>query len=308
MYSKVIGVLLTSFFLNTHMAAQFNDAGVLVGSAAYKGDLASSLEPTEMNTNFGLAVRRHFSRNLAGRIMLTRGVLTGTDKNAKTLALSQRNLSFRTEYVELNVAAEWHISKLDILAGKNSTPFITAGVGGMYFNPQATLRGMYYDLQPLGTEGQGLAGQRKKYSKFALQTPVGIGFKWALSKRVIFQMQALAHLTYTDYLDDVSGKYADQTILRENNPLAAQLAFRTPELVPSMVQNNPVGLERGNGRPFDRFVSFQAGVSMVLSDKYAMEWDDTFRIYDEPKPAHVKRKKKASFKLFKRKKVIKGVF
>jgi Domain of unknown function (DUF6089) len=288
------------FLLSGVLHAQFNEAGMLVSSSVYRGDLAKTIEPTEMNACFGIRLRRNFSPRWAGSVQLTRGVLSGADRNSISETQRLRNLSFRTEYIEVHTAAELHLSKLDILDGKNSAPFISVGIGGMYFNPQAAYRGMYHDLQPLATEG-------KKYAKFAVQAPVGLGFKWAFSSRFILQGQVLSHFTFTDYLDDVSEKYADLDLQRAQNPTAAHLAFRTPELSTDANFVNPVGTQRGDNRKFDRFSTINLGVFFVLNDKYDLEWNDKFRIYDAPKPSEVKSKRK-HFRLFKRKKTMKGLF
>ncbi len=284
--------------------AQFNDAGMLYGLSLYHGDLSSNGHAENLHSGFGIQVRRNFSPRIAGRVQLTRGVLQAQDKFSVSLSQRQRNLSFRSEFVELHCAAEWHFSRFEILDGKNSTPFATLGLGALYFNPQAAYQGVYYDLQPLGTEGQGLPGYDEKYTRITAQMPVGLGFKWAWSKRILFQAQVLHHFTLTDYLDDVSGNYADIEEIRNRNSKAAQLAYRTPELIPDQLVANPKGQKRGDDRKFDRFTNFQVGISFILSERYDLEWKQEYRIHDDPKPAEVKRRKKKK----KRKETLEGVF
>ena len=295
-----------SFLAPTVVHAQYNEAGITVGVSVYKGDLADRFQPTEFRSGFGVQLRRNFSPHWAGRINLGRGVLTADDNNSISPQQRMRNLRFRTEYIELIGSAEYNLTRFDILDLKGAAPFLSLGFGVAYFNPQAMYQGSYYDLQPLGTEGQGLAGYGKKYSKLAIQTPIGLGYKWAFGTRVVLLAEAALHLAYTDYLDDVSGNYADADLLHAANPRAAQLAFRTPELFPDQSQVNPGGTLRGDNHKFDRFFAINIGLSFNLCDKYSMEWNDDMRIYDEPKPASVKRKK--GFKIFKKKKKLEGIF
>ncbi len=43
----------------------------------------------------------------------------------------------------------------------NWTPFVFAGLAYFHTNPQNQLDDTWYDLQPLGTEGQGTSGRRR---------------------------------------------------------------------------------------------------------------------------------------------------
>jgi Domain of unknown function (DUF6089) len=299
------GTFICAFFTISSVFGQFNEAGLQFGVAVYQGDVARAIEPSEMHRSFGLHLRRNHSARIASALQLNVGVLSANDHVSTSITQRQRNLNFRSEFVELTATLEYHLSKFELLASRNSTPFVSAGVGALYFNPQAVYQGMYYDLQPLGTEGQGLTGNRKKYSRIAAQIPLGFGFKWALSQRILVQAQAIAHFTSTDYLDDVSGRYADIEILRATNRKSAQLAYRTPEVNPEKLNFNPKGLKRGDDSRFDRYTTVQLGVHFLLAEKTELEWNDQYRIYDTPKPTKVKQKRK---KIFKKKKKIGGVF
>lgn len=92
---------------------------------------------------------------------------------------------------------------------KRWTPYIYGGVGGFYFNPQAKYGDEWVDLQPLGTEGQGLPEypDRQKYSRIAICFPVGAGFRVLTYNNWVMGFEMAARFTTTDYLDDVSGYY-----------------------------------------------------------------------------------------------------
>jgi hypothetical protein len=299
--------LVISLALPNMVNAQYNEAGITLGVSNYRGDLAQKMQPNDFNLSFGVMLRRNFTPRLSGRFNLMRGVLTGADRQSINIDTRRRNLSFRTDYITADIRGEWNLSRFDILDGKNSAPYLSAGIGAMYFNPQALYQGMYYDLQPLGTEGQGKAGGPKKYMKMAVTAPLGFGFRWALSQRIVFQVDAAMYFTMTDYLDDVSKTYADLDAMRLSDPLAAKLAYRAGELDNDMALANPQGLVRGDGKPFDRYFVGSVTVAFNLCDSYELEWNQSMRIQDEPKPAIVK-KKKARKKLFKKRRTIEGVF
>ena len=170
-----------------------------------------------------------------------------------------RNLSFRTTIVELSTQAEYTIIKekkrinilrhhrnklIRRLRNLNIPVYLFAGVGGMYFNPQTKYRGEWYNLQPLGTEGQGLEPIYNAQtgnliydppdnhdSRFTATFPLGIGFKLRLTKKVMLSMEASMRYTLTDYIDDAGGYYYDGLLLAEGNgELAAKLASRFWEL------------------------------------------------------------------------------
>ena len=74
------------------------------------------------------------------------------------------------------------------------------------------------DLQPLGTEGQGLAEypDREFYNLTQFSIPLGAGVKYALTDQINLGFEIGIRKTFTDYIDDVSLTYADEVILAEN--------------------------------------------------------------------------------------------
>lgn len=298
-------IVLVSMLATQSAQAQYNEAGAIIGLVNYTGDLSAKIYPNEYQPTYGIMMRRHFSPYFSARLNVTGGVLTGSDKNNIDLGLRSRNLSFRTEFAEANVQAELNLTRFDVLDHKVSAPYLYAGVGLIYFNPQALYQGQYFDLQPLGTEGQGLPGYGKKYRRLALEFPVGIGVKWAISKRVNLGAQVGSQLTRTDYLDDVSGNYADIAVLKEKDRMASRLAYRAAEIDASQAGINPVGTQRGNNKKNDAYLMGALTISFNLSDQYGMEWNKEMRIYDEPNTD----KKKKSWRLKRKKQeTIKGIF
>ena len=64
------------------------------------------------------------------------------------------------------------------------SPYVFTGISMFSFNPQAKHGDTWFELQPLGTEGQGTIAypDKKKYSLTQLCIPFGTGIKYDLSK------------------------------------------------------------------------------------------------------------------------------
>lgn len=152
------------------------------------------------------------------RSNLTWGILTGSDEFTEEPARRGRNLSFRSGFLELNIMAEFYLIQnargnlyrlrgVKGRSGLNMDIYVFGGIGGMYFNPKAQYQGRYVALQPIGTEGQGLPGAPKKYSRFTFTIPYGIGIGKTLDRYWSVNVELTIRQTFTDYIDDVSGVY-----------------------------------------------------------------------------------------------------
>ena len=128
--------------------------------------------------------------------------------------------------------------------------YYTTGINIFKFAPQTTLlspSGQFelIDLQPLGTEGQGLPGFEDKYSLTQINIPFGIGFKFQLFDNIELGFEFVPRYTFTDYLDDVSRDYVNyDELMAANRPLAARLANRTGEYLGT----GPIKVETGTPR------------------------------------------------------------
>ncbi len=271
---------LCTFSFTAH--SQYLEAGVLVGGANYMGDISpDGLEATEYNLAFGLFTRYYLNRFVAFKGSLLQGTITGSDANNTQISgLRERNLSFRTEIVELSVTNEFHITPFDIRDEKIAVPYVFAGFTVFHYNPQAQFKGNWYDLQPLGTEGQGFNSSVKKYSRMSVAIPFGFGFKWSISNRVNLGVEIGARKTITDYLDDVSGYYPDIDHFKTTDILGATLAFREPEFYNAQMPN-PEGTLRGDPNNLDWYFMGGFTVSVNLCDKHGLEWDAKYKIFGE---------------------------
>lgn len=240
--------------INSH--AQEYEFRFYVGANYYQGDLSPrsskwSFSPGRLGlaTMFGTKVNNTFRINFKAMV----GQIGGGDEDSKLLSRKKRNLSFDSPIYELGINTEISFNSfLKKLDKYGINIYYTTGVNVFRFSPKAKLRsssGQFelIDLQPLGTEGQGLPGYEEKYSLTQINIPFGIGFKFQLFDNVELGFEFVPRITFSDYLDDVSGTYVSYDELMEaNRPLAAVLANRTGEYLGTGPVKVATGTLRGN--------------------------------------------------------------
>jgi hypothetical protein len=138
-------------------------------------------------------------------------------------------MKFRSIIGELSLTGQVDIIALIRRDGvlSNFTPFIYGGVAGFYFNPQGDYQGAWRNLQPIGTEGQGMAAypDKKPYSLFQVSIPFGIDLRYNFGRKFFTGIEFGMRKTFTDYLDDVSGTYIDNELIQaEQGVVAAYFA------------------------------------------------------------------------------------
>ena len=207
--------------------AQEWQAEVVVGVSGYNGDL------TEREISFKRirpAASLKLIYNTGDFINFRLGVgyakIVGDDKNNKSSDLKNRNLSFQTNILEVNLCAEFNLFDPTIY---NNFPYIFTGIGLFHFNPYA------FDndnkkvfLHALSTEGQGLKEypDKKNYSLTQFCMPLGFGWK-IKKKRWEIGYEFGYRILFTDYIDDVSKTYVSlETLLAARGPKAIEMSFR----------------------------------------------------------------------------------
>ena len=207
---------LSALTLTVHpLRAQNSEVGACVGTMFYLGEL----NPSKLFANSQLAAGLVYRYNLSPRWALKADFLFGkvSASDAFTNGGYERNLSFYSPITEFSIVAELNFLKLYNTVGKNHfSPYIFAGATIFSFNPMAQYKdGTIYELQCLGTEGQGLEGMPEKYSLTHFAIPFGIGLRVNIGKYVCLGAEWGLRYTFTDYIDDVGGRYYDNDLLRE---------------------------------------------------------------------------------------------
>ncbi|MFQ5447885.1 MAG: DUF6089 family protein [Saprospiraceae bacterium] len=246
--------------------AQYLDAGILVGGANYLGDLSNNSSTVylgETKLAYGAFARYNFNDYWAVRLGVNAGKIAGQDANIRNDAfLRDRNLSFRTNLLEVALTGEFNILGYQPNGLYSPlSPYVFAGVAFTNFTPKARFEGNWVELQPLGTEGQGMPGFGSPYKKSTFSIPFGVGVKYALTDKINLGLELGARRSFTDYLDDVSGNYVSYPeLLAGNGTLAATLGNRTGELKGGEPVIVETGTRRGDNAAADWY--FIAGVTV----------------------------------------------
>jgi opacity protein-like surface antigen len=239
---------------------------VMGGFANYQGDIQSKrFTINQAGAAFGAQLIYELSPRIALRGGITYGKIQGSDAKSGNSAQIKRNLSFESNIFEGHAGMELHL--LDIYE-KRFSPYVFAGVALYKYNPftfSPTGRKVY--LQPLSTEGQGLLAypDRKPYKLTQISLPFGGGFRLAVSDNVRLGFEVGLRKTLTDYLDDVSDKYADQVkLLDERGQESVDLAYRGDELPGGLPYPTESDL-RGNPKSKDwyYFAGFTIGIRLL---------------------------------------------
>lgn len=211
-----------------------NFLGELGGRDEIGSDFIWDLETKEFKPAFSLGYRYHLSANAAIKSEFSYAILGGDDALTKEPFRFNRNLHFRSRLFEFNTVFEYILvdvrpgHRYDLEGVKGQRPrassfFIFAGLGGMKFNPQAKAGDSWYDLKPLGTEGQNFRDGPDPYSLYGLVIPMGIGYRYRPSNEHYFIGITIGHrMTFTDYMDDVSTVYYDNEAIGNQIGLSTQ--------------------------------------------------------------------------------------
>lgn len=220
-------ITIVACFASYISCAQNFHINLFAGTSNYQGDLQDkrfTFSQSHFAGGAGLSydITNHFS--VRGGVMLSK--LSADDKLGRN---KLRNLNFQTNLAEVNIGAEYYITPLDEHA---LTPYVFAGVALYHFDPYTfDTSGAKYYLRLLSTEGEGFLPGVENYKLTQFAIPFGGGVKLSLSENINVGMELGLRKLFTDYLDDVSTTYVDQTTLLANRgSKAVELAYRGNEL------------------------------------------------------------------------------
>ncbi|MEA5257412.1 DUF6089 family protein [Arcicella aquatica] len=219
-----------------------------IGTSSYFGDISpynrflqSTVNGMRWNVNFNFT--RQLSPTFGLRFGLTYARISGDDNYLEGVkgyeANFIRNLHFRNDIKELSITGQYDFVRTSrsYLRRASIIPYIFGGVGVFAHDPvakpQASLYGNdWVRLQPLHTEGQGLPGYpNAPYSLISVSFPVGVGVKYRLNRNWDLGVELSYRYTLSDYLDDVSGNFANSADLQAQSPLAASMGNRSLEKI-----------------------------------------------------------------------------
>jgi hypothetical protein len=233
-------VLFTLFLLLVSMTARPQQRGIMAvgisgGVMNYHGDLDDDDALKFTRSGFGVHLMVLPNSIINYSVNFLHGRIAGDDAKADVTGNKFRNLNFYSDINELSFQALYRFRSryADFTNRKKFIPYLFAGISVFHFNPKTKLDGKVYELQKIGTEGQYLAdvpGYRypSPYHLWQVGIPFGGGIKYSIGKRMDIGIETGFRPTFTDYLDDVSGKYPDKNkLLQEGGDIAYRLSDRS---------------------------------------------------------------------------------
>lgn len=297
---RLVIFILSAFIFYSNAFSQdidpYSELGLLFGTSYYIGDLNDQHFKLAQPAT-GIQYKTNLNRRFAIRANASLGELRGSDKlNDTDTAKFNRNLHFKTPLYELSGIVEFNFFPYETGNLRYPfTPYIFTGISMFSFNPQARKfdtqnpfdndgnqsDNEWIDLQPLGTEGQYSSQYPEKdpYQLLQFAIPIGMGLKASLGDRFSMSVEYGIRKTFTDYLDDVSGFYANPLELSKESLDAAILSDRSIDFENYKANNigaditnwrKNIGSNRGNENLWDDWYYF-AGLTL------------SYKIYTKPK-------------------------
>ena len=263
--------LFGSFSANAqgHSREKSKELSISAGTAYYIGEINPAKHfGTKEKLALGIAIRNNLNKRWSIRTGLSYGNIEAFDSDSKDIWQQNRNLNFKSSILEGTGQFEFNFFPYQTANPSTIfTPYMSVGLSVFRFNPKAYYNGGYVELQPLGTEGQGTLANPDKdlYKRTNLAFVFGGGFKWKIGRRWSVVLESIVRKTYTDYLDDVSGVYADPNAIRvEYGKTAYYLSDR------SIVKNKAgnIGRQRGDNTNRDWYHFTGIQFTYTLSKHY----------------------------------------
>lgn len=198
-----IAILFAFFISSSFLSAQTHEVGLQIGAMNYKGELANIINYKSTQQGWGVFYRANISKAMSLRLNGLFGTIADSDKNSNDNFASQRNHQFRTNLWEISAVAEYNFlnfrneGRKKIERKQNFTPYFSFGIGYMQFVP--------------------MLNNAPTYDTYSIVIPLGVGMKWAVSKRINLGVEFVARNTFTSNLDDL-GLMTNRTQTQPNNP------------------------------------------------------------------------------------------
>jgi hypothetical protein len=240
------------------------EIGGWLGTSLYFGDLNTSFQLTEPGYAGGIVGRYNFDERISLKGALSYARIHADDSDSANFFERERGLNFTSQLIDATAHVEFNF--FPYVHGHKEfffTPYLAAGVSVTRFNPKTSrldpdlAETISITLQPLGTEGQ-LPGE--EYSRVSPGFSIGGGFKFDLSKLWSINIEVATRRLISDYLDDVSGVYADPDTIDGNRGIVFGSGI-FPSDIADPTGNFEEGKQRGNSRDNDSYVFI--GISVM---------------------------------------------
>lgn len=264
MKTKILIIKILTFFFALTSSAQYVELGVFGGGSMFMGDVGHGGLQLPSGYAYGGFIKYNFNEHWAVRGSVNYGFIQSADADSKLDYEIDRNLSFQSNILEGSLMGEFNFLEYRPGSKHNFTPYLLGGFGLFSFKPEAEYEGQMYSLREMGTEGQNTSASNEGFYPQASSFFVfGLGFKWAINNYTSLGIESTFRQTRTDYLDDVSGKYADPDIIEaKRGPVAAALSDR------SLNQTDKTYLYRGDPSNDDWYMFVGVTIQFKIGELY----------------------------------------
>ncbi len=264
MKKQFLFLFLILLLSNASWAQRGWEIGGWLGASNYFGDLNTSFDITHPGIAGGVIGRFNFNDRLCWKMSANYGSISADDADSKNIFEQRRNLRFKSILVDAAGQLEFNFLPYNYFDKTQwFSPYLFAGFNVFYFNPQGKHQDKWYDLRPLGTEGQ---FQGDEYFTTQLGLVYGGGFKIAFNDAWSMNIEISARKLYTDYLDDVSTVYPKMTDLRKQRGEIA-VGLSDPSVIGADGRKiGQLGYQRGESNNNDMYTFLGIGILYYFGD------------------------------------------
>jgi hypothetical protein len=194
--------------------AQFDltkfEVGINAGTFVYQGDLTPSRLGSyrTLKPNIGVYVSRIISPIFSLRTNLAFGKLKGDDSKYENPEYrQQRNLNFKSPVFEVSELLVADLLRNNMASQSSRfSPYLFAGVGFSFLKIKrdwSRFNAEYFSEETNTIEGL-TADAQNSLPNLIPVFPMGVGVRYAISKKIAISAETAYRFTFTDYLDGFS--------------------------------------------------------------------------------------------------------
>ena len=163
------------YSLNLGLSQKLNiQPGITLGTSYYLGDVNHVKQFYSPGFTYGLAFRQSFNEHYALRLNVLKGKLSGSDLDFQSGYQQIRAHSFVNDIYEIGLQLEFNFFEFNNFKKKSSSPYITAGAALTISN---------------------------SFQNYSFAVPMGIGYKYSVTKRLTLSAEWAFRNTTSDNLD-----------------------------------------------------------------------------------------------------------
>lgn len=250
---------------------RFNSLELGGGSANYIGDLVPwkafpTMGPKTAGFNVRVGLNRYYTQKFSGKFSYQLSQLNADDNayiaNGKFGGNFIRNLHFQNYVHELSAQGAYHFQRTrsNVLKRQRIRTQVHGGLSLIFHTPFARPMVSLASNTPQHKNWQNLASvntEGSDYSRFIMAIPIGFSVQTKLSDQFDLGLASTLHLTFSDFLDDVSDKRSSLSITPKSDFFDRSLepfgANTLRNRIPILPNENSSFAKKGN----DLFISTQ---------------------------------------------------